>query len=199
MLKLVFPVYVLFFSEYISRKNETRTNREHLETKLFCGIPNRDVVKDTKVEERGRTIRRKRVVGGLPANPIQWQVALEENRRIDCGGAYIGGCWVLTAAHCVSYVPATYENDIALIKLEKLPFMDKCLEDNPGVRAVCVPWTTQLFQPNHTCSISGWGRTAGTNITVDNKNVSMWSSRIFMEYKEQKQDETPKSNHTCLS
>ncbi|MED6260667.1 hypothetical protein ATANTOWER_025706 [Ataeniobius toweri] len=184
-------------SEYISRKNETRANREHLETKLFCGIPNRDVVKDTNVDERGRTIRRKRVVGGHPANPtqIQWQVALEENRRIDCGGAYIGGCWVLTAAHCVrpkpsafkvkfslwkkfraqgttdivpvedirihpNYVPATYENDIALIKLEKLPFMDKCLEDNPGVRAVCVPWTTQLFQPNHTCSISGWGRTA---------------------------------------
>lgn len=32
---------------------------------------------------------------------IQWQVALDENRKIDCGGAYIGGCWVVTAAHCV--------------------------------------------------------------------------------------------------
>ncbi|KAM4713900.1 complement factor I [Anableps anableps] len=184
-------------SEYISRKNETRANREHLEAKLFCGIPNKDLVDDTDMEARGRTSRRKRVVGGIPANPtqIQWQVALEENRRIDCGGAYIGGCWVLTAAHCVrpnpsafkvkfslwkkfraqgttdivpvkdirihpNYIPSTYENDIALIKLEKLPYKDKCLEDNPAVRAVCVPWTTQLFPPNHTCSISGWGRTA---------------------------------------
>uniref|UniRef100_A0A3Q2QNW3 trypsin n=1 Tax=Fundulus heteroclitus TaxID=8078 RepID=A0A3Q2QNW3_FUNHE len=183
--------------EYISRKNETRANRAHLEAKLFCGIPNRDITDDTETEERGRGSRRKRVVGGIPAKPtqIQWQVALEENRRIDCGGAYIGGCWVLTAAHCVrqnpsafkvkfslwkkfraqgttdivpvedirihpNYVPSTYENDIALIKLEKLPYTEKCLEDNPAIRAVCVPWTTQLFQPNHTCSISGWGRTA---------------------------------------
>uniref|UniRef100_A0A3B3TNR0 trypsin n=1 Tax=Poecilia latipinna TaxID=48699 RepID=A0A3B3TNR0_9TELE len=176
---------------------KTRANRKHLEAQLSCGIPNKDLVDDTETDNRGRKSRRKRVVGGIPANPtqIQWQVALEENRRIDCGGAYIGGCWVLTAAHCVrpnpsafkvkfslwkkfraqgttdivpvtdirihpNYVASTYENDIALVQLEKLPFSDKCLEDNPAVRAVCVPWTTQLFPPNHTCSISGWGRTA---------------------------------------
>lgn len=62
---------------------------------------------------------------------------------------------------CCRYNASSYENDIALVQLEKLPFSDKCLEDNPAVRAVCVPWSTELFRTNHTCSISGWGRTAG--------------------------------------
>lgn len=181
---------------FISPKTEIRVSRLQLESKLKCGIPNATTVDDEIVEERGRSQRVKRVVGGVPAKPtqIQWQIALEENKKIDCGGAYIGGCWVLTAAHCVrpnpvpfkvkfslwrkwsaqdttdivpvedirihpKYNAATYENDIALVKLEKLPFKDKCFEDNPAISAVCVPWSTQLFQANHTCSISGWGRT----------------------------------------
>ncbi|XP_041820725.1 complement factor I [Chelmon rostratus] len=183
--------------QYVSPKKETIANRVHLESKLYCGIPNITTVDDEEVEERGRTNRVKRVVGGVPAKPtqIQWQIALVDNRKIDCGGAYIGGCWVITAAHCVrpnpsafmvkfslwqktraqnttdivpveeiyihpKYNASTYENDIALVQLEKLPYKDKCLEDNPAVSAVCVPWSAQLFQPNHTCSISGWGRTA---------------------------------------
>ncbi|KAM6894635.1 complement factor I [Lycodopsis pacificus] len=176
---------------------ETRADRVQLEANLYCGIPNATTVDDVEVEQRARASRFKRVVGGVPANPtqIQWQIALVENRKIDCGGAYIGGCWVITAAHCVRPTPSafkvkfslwrkfqaqdttdivpvedirihpkynanTYENDIALVKMKKLPYTDKCLEDNPAVSAVCVPWSSQLFQPNHTCSISGWGRTA---------------------------------------
>uniref|UniRef100_UPI0037E98EC1 complement factor I n=1 Tax=Semicossyphus pulcher TaxID=241346 RepID=UPI0037E98EC1 len=187
----------LINSKYNSPKKERAASRFDLESRLYCGIPNATTVDEVEVEERERTSRVKRVVGGVPANPtqIQWQVALEENRKIDCGGAYIGGCWVLTAAHCVrpnpsaymvkfsiwkkarvqgttdivpvndihihpNYNASTYENDIALVQLEKLPFKDKCLQDNPAVSAVCVPWSTHLFQPNHTCSISGWGRTA---------------------------------------
>lgn len=53
----------------------------------------------------------------LPAGlqtQIQWQVAIEENRRIDCGGAYIGGCWVLTAAHCVRYGPEVPEHIVKI-------------------------------------------------------------------------------------
>ncbi|KAL6118209.1 cfi [Pungitius sinensis] len=183
-------------SEFTSPKNETRAGRAHLESRLYCGIPNATTVDNVEVGGRTNRGRVKRVVGGVPANPtqIQWQVALVENKKVDCGGAYIGGCWVITAAHCVRPNPSAfmvkfslwkkfqaqnttdivpvkeilihpkyggnYENDIALLKLEKLPFSEKCLEDNPAVSAVCVPWSTNLFQPNHTCSISGWGRTA---------------------------------------
>ncbi|XP_051250961.1 complement factor I isoform X2 [Dicentrarchus labrax] len=184
-------------TKYVSPKEETRISRHILESSLMCGIPNMTNVDDEEVNERGRSSRVKRVVGGVPAKPtqIQWQIALEENRKIDCGGAYIGGCWVITAAHCVRpnpsafrvkfslwkksraqgttdivpvadihihprYNASSYENDIALVELEKLPFQEKCFEDNPAVSAVCVPWSTHLFQPNHTCSISGWGRTA---------------------------------------
>ncbi|TDG99453.1 hypothetical protein EPR50_G00193490 [Perca flavescens] len=182
---------------YTSPQKETKANRVHLESRLQCGVPNKTTVDHVEVTDRQRTSRVKRVVGGVPANPtqIQWQIALEENKKIDCGGAYIGGCWVITAAHCVRpspsafkvkfslwkksraqdttdivpvaeilihprYNASTYENDIALLQLEKLPFTAKCLVDNPAISAVCVPWSTHLFQPNHTCSISGWGRTA---------------------------------------
>nr|XP_046237599.1 uncharacterized protein cfi [Scatophagus argus] len=189
------PHRLLRNEEYVSPKEETASNRLHLESKLYCGVPNMTTADDEEVDERGKRV--KRVVGGVPAKPtqIQWQIALEENKKIDCGGAYIGGCWVLTAAHCVRpnpsafmvkfsiwkktrpqnttdivpvkdirihprYNATTYENDIALVELAKLPYKEQCLLDNPAVSAVCVPWTTQLFQPNHTCSISGWGRTA---------------------------------------
>lgn len=72
------------------------------------------------------------------------------------------------------YNASSYENDIALVQLEKLPFKQTCLEDNPAVSAVCVPWTKHLFNPNHTCSISGWGRTAGLFVTVQGKFTVMF-------------------------
>ncbi|KAM9827302.1 complement factor I-like [Neosynchiropus ocellatus] len=182
--------------EYTSPRNETAINRAHLESRLYCGIPNATTFHNEEMDKRPSRV--KRVVGGVPANPtqIQWQVALQEDKKIDCGGAYIGGCWVLTAAHCVSsnptlfkvkfslwmkwepqgttdivpveeiiihprYDAATYQNDIALVKLKALPQdKKKCFVDNPAISAVCVPWTTKLFQPSHNCSISGWGRNA---------------------------------------
>ncbi|TMS01824.1 Complement factor I [Larimichthys crocea] len=167
-------------TEYVSPKEETRATREYLESRLYCGVPNMTTVDDENVAERGRSSGRfKRVVGGVPAKPtqIQWQVALEENKKIDCGGAYIGGCWVLTAAHCVRYNASTYENDIALVELEKLPFEEKCFEENPAISAICVPWSTHLFKPNHTCSISGWGRTADGR----SAQVLLWANVSLIE------------------
>ncbi|XP_029940679.1 complement factor I [Salarias fasciatus] len=182
--------------------SKLKMSRDHLEAQVSCGVPNATLADVTSTADRGRGSRVKRVVGGEEANPmqIQWQVALEENKKIDCGGAYIGGCWVLTAAHCVrpspsafkvkfslwkktqsqdttdivpveeviihpKYVPTTYENDIALLRLQKLNLLDRCLEENPAISAVCVPWSSHMFQSGHSCSISGWGRTAGGEST----------------------------------
>uniref|UniRef100_A0A4W6DHX4 trypsin n=1 Tax=Lates calcarifer TaxID=8187 RepID=A0A4W6DHX4_LATCA len=170
----------------------------HLESKLSCGVAQTTRTNHDVEEYQGRA-RHRRMLGGQPTTPtqIQWQVALEMNSQFQCGGAYIGGCWVVTAAHCIGphpsafkakfslwkrirvqpstdlvpvkdihvhpeYNPITRENDIALVKLEKLPFSEECLMENPAVTPVCVPWTTQLFHPNHTCTISGWGQTSGT-------------------------------------
>lgn len=68
---------------------------------------------------------------------------------------------IIASWNLCRYNASSYENDIALIELKKLPYEERCLEENPAISAVCVPWSPQLFQPNHTCSISGWGRTAG--------------------------------------
>ncbi|XP_042368220.1 LOW QUALITY PROTEIN: complement factor I-like [Plectropomus leopardus] len=212
-------------TEYISPRNETKVSRIHMESRLSCGIPKTSSV-DVEDEERGGgLVRVKRVLGGQIAQrtQIQWQVAIELDRRHHCGGAYIGGCWVITAAHCIGqnpslsipkdavsgqdsstnrrpnlatmivkfslwkrtraelstdlvpvkdvhvhslYNPNTRENDIALVQLQKLPFSDKCLEDNPAVSPVCVPWTTRLFHPNHTCTISGWGQDGAGRLSL---------------------------------
>ncbi|XP_014639979.1 PREDICTED: complement factor I [Ceratotherium simum simum] len=61
--------------------------------KLSCGV------------KHSSPIRRKRVVGGKPAHAgdLPWQVAIKDvsDTSLSCGGVYIGGCWILTAAHCV--------------------------------------------------------------------------------------------------
>uniref|UniRef100_A0A3Q1FZX1 trypsin n=1 Tax=Acanthochromis polyacanthus TaxID=80966 RepID=A0A3Q1FZX1_9TELE len=116
---------------------------------------------------------------------IQWQVGVEVKQKFQCGGVYIGGCWVVTDAHCVrvkfslwrrdrvekttdtasvqnvfihpQFNPNTSENAIALLELKKLENSEECLSENPAVSPICVPWTSRLFQPNHTCTISGWG------------------------------------------
>ncbi|XP_030631094.1 complement factor I isoform X2 [Chanos chanos] len=97
-------------------KTEVKLIRDSVET-LYCGIPNASYVYKPEEEESQRR-RRKRVVGGAVASPtqIQWQVGIQEDERIYCGGAYLGGCWVLTAAHCVRPKPEAYHIKFSLWK-----------------------------------------------------------------------------------
>ncbi|XP_017539611.1 complement factor I-like isoform X2 [Pygocentrus nattereri] len=167
-----------------SQRKDILQARNYTESQLECGIPNFSYV--YRKEEETRPIRRKRMW------QFQWQVAVQEKGKFRCGGVYLGGCWVLTAAHCVSpkpasfriwfslwkrhpllsttdvaavkniiihhaYNPRTYQNDIALVQLEELRQSNECLQPNPAVRPVCLPWSTLQFQDGDTCTISGWG------------------------------------------
>ncbi|KAM8880747.1 complement factor I-like isoform 1-T2 [Synchiropus picturatus] len=217
------PVHSLV-TEYISPRDERRASRVQMESRLTCGVSNVDS------EEDLGSVRVKRVVGGIPTRPtqIQWQVAIMKGIRLYCGGVYIGGCWVITTAHCIrppssepmadgdlltqpkpnlatlrvklslwkrrgaqastdivpvedvhihpNFNPRTLENDIALVQMRTLPYSEACFV-NPFVSPICVPWSPRLFHPNHTCTISGWGETAGGRLS----SVLQWANVTLIE------------------
>ncbi|GAB1288113.1 Complement factor I [Apodemus speciosus] len=86
-------------TEMLTPDMDTERKRiKSLLPKLSCGV------------KRNTHTRRKRVIGGKPAEvgDYPWQVAIKDGDKITCGGVYIGGCWVLTAAHCVR--PSRFRN-----------------------------------------------------------------------------------------
>uniref|UniRef100_A0A8B9JDT7 Peptidase S1 domain-containing protein n=1 Tax=Astyanax mexicanus TaxID=7994 RepID=A0A8B9JDT7_ASTMX len=101
---------------YSNPLGDIQYTRNYKENQLECGIPNMEYVYRTE-EENGHR-RRKRVVGGEETLPtqIQWQVAIQEADRITCGGVYLGGCWVLTAARCVKPKPQNFKVKFSLWK-----------------------------------------------------------------------------------
>ncbi|KAJ8383018.1 hypothetical protein SKAU_G00037960 [Synaphobranchus kaupii] len=86
------------------------------------------------------------------------------------------------------YNPNTYQNDIALLQLDKLPFSTKCIHDNPAIAPACLPWSEYQFKPGDNCVISGWGRQADdrkslnlrwANVEVIGNCSGIYGSRYF--------------------
>ncbi|XP_055500487.1 complement factor I isoform X4 [Leucoraja erinacea] len=87
-------------NETKSTKDDT-TERSLLKSsfpEISCGISN--YTSNTPSRTSGRS---KRLLGGLEAAKKQfpWQIAVYSNNILNCGGIFIGGCWILTAAHCL--------------------------------------------------------------------------------------------------
>ncbi|XP_069834608.1 complement factor I [Dendropsophus ebraccatus] len=99
---------------------------------VTCGVPK---------EEH---IRVKRIIGGQKAekNQFPWQVAIKDGTKVNCGGIYIGGCFVLTAAHCVRSDQAQRYRIIVEL-LDRLAY-DKDIDSFP-VKSVKVH---ELYNPN---------------------------------------------------
>ncbi|XP_048383977.2 complement factor I isoform X2 [Stegostoma tigrinum] len=76
--------------------NEERRLLKSSLAKISCGISN--VTRDTHTLKRS-----KRLVGGKEAlqGQFPWQIAVYDGTKLNCGGVFIGGCWILTAAHCL--------------------------------------------------------------------------------------------------
>ncbi|XP_053338186.1 complement factor I-like [Clarias gariepinus] len=97
-------------------KEDILKMRNYTET-LECGIPNMDYVYKTE-KETGFGPKFESDAWGEETLPtqIQWHVAVQEDSKISCSGAYLGGCWVLTAAHCVRQKPQSYRTKLSLWK-----------------------------------------------------------------------------------
>ncbi|XP_078356744.1 trypsin-like [Oculina patagonica] len=133
-----------------------------------------------------------RVIGGVDAKPGNWpwQIALlrGSSKSFSCGGSLIAPDWVVTAAHCISTLTASYytirlgdhdrhknegtEQDIQakrIIKHENygspvlnndiaLIQLSKPATLNARVGTVCLPAHNEMVPTSSKCFITGWGK-----------------------------------------
>ncbi|XP_028661693.2 LOW QUALITY PROTEIN: complement factor I [Erpetoichthys calabaricus] len=85
-------------SQAISNVTEEIVATRNAISSLTCGV------------RKATPVRAKRLLGGKVAlkGEVPWQVGIDDQNEVYCGGIYIGGCWVLTAAHCVRPKPELY-------------------------------------------------------------------------------------------